>query len=294
MNIESFIQSILKNISHPEINEVMSYAVLPTGKLFRPQLCFHIARDLKLNDHEDLSWWAAAIELHHAYTLVHDDLPCMDNDDVRRGKPSTHKAYGEWKALLAGDALLIESFRCLGFINSPLQKNLHRLFAKATTGLIEGQWMDLSLDGQKSIHHLIRMHELKTARLMQLSLLGPWSLAHPQTNLYHLKRIASMGNSIGIIFQLLDDLDDLSGSSEHEDQINPFLRFENGAFEALFHHFTLLKRSLQQYQLHELKNYLKTFLDKTNTQLKNKSEISQKKLKSEKNFQKLIATDTWI
>ena len=99
------------------MKEVYEYCVLPPGKLFRPKLVYAIAKDLSektnLQITQNHKYLASFVEVHHAYTLVHDDLPCMDDDDFRRGKPSAHKAYGEWKALLAGDGLLNVSYELL-------------------------------------------------------------------------------------------------------------------------------------------------------------------------------------
>ena len=113
---------IKRALKSPKVNEaffdVLDWATLPAGKLFRPRLVLALAQD---NDGEiDINHrhLAVAIELHHAYTLVHDDLPAMDNDLIRRGKASTHAQFGEWKAILAGDALLIQSFYELGQIKS--------------------------------------------------------------------------------------------------------------------------------------------------------------------------------
>ncbi|HLT22262.1 MAG TPA: polyprenyl synthetase family protein, partial [Bacteriovoracaceae bacterium] len=100
------IKTSLKSAGHhPELFKILDYAVLPAGKLFRPKLVEAIALDLGLQITQDHLHLATAVEIHHAYTLVHDDLPAMDDDQYRRGKLSTHAAFNEWKAILAGDAL---------------------------------------------------------------------------------------------------------------------------------------------------------------------------------------------
>ena len=114
MKTATYIESKLKeHLDHALdlnlLNEPIQYAVFPPGKLFRSKLIYALSHDL--NSHSDAhEFFASSIELHHSYTLVHDDLPTMDNDDYRRGKLSTHKKYGEWKAVLTGDALLALSF----------------------------------------------------------------------------------------------------------------------------------------------------------------------------------------
>src|SRR5665647_460467 len=140
--IEQALHLALNKATHPdELHQVMEYALFPTGKLFRPGLVEAVSIDLNKSMNEAQLHLACAIELHHAYSLVHDDLPAMDNDMMRRGKPATHAQYGEWKAILAGDALLIASFREMLEIDN---RQLQKLFTWATgaKGLIKGQFMD--------------------------------------------------------------------------------------------------------------------------------------------------------
>lgn len=230
MLTEAIHKALAKAVKHPELFKVMDYAVFPAGKLFRPRLVEALALDLNhalTTDHLHL---ASAIELHHAYTLVHDDLPAMDNDLMRRGKPSTHAHFGEWKAILGGDALLIASFGEVMEIESMYAKDIHKLMTWATgsKGLILGQFLDLAADGKGTIADVVRIHELKTARLIQLSTLGSYLLSH-KINLRGKIEFLRLGREIGVSFQLLDDLSDLTEAevSMHEKNINPF--FTNGA-----------------------------------------------------------------
>ncbi len=213
------------------VREVLHYAVLPAGKLFRPRLLEALATDLHA-DMEEILPWGCALELHHAYSLVHDDLPCMDNDLVRRGKPSTHVQFGQWRALLAGDALLALSYATLEELTHMQAPLLRKLFHWATgaQGLILGQWIDLA-GGAPDPARLMRMHELKTARLMQLACAGAFVLA----DVDGLKAPLRLGASIGLAFQLLDDLDDISSPEHapHEDEVNPFLLAPEAALARL-------------------------------------------------------------
>lgn len=259
---------------HPELLSVMDYAVLPAGKLFRPRLVEALALDLNHALTDDHLHLAAAIELHHAYTLVHDDLPAMDNDLIRRGKPSTHAQFGEWKAILAGDALLIASFQELMNIESLHIREIHKLMTWATgaKGLIEGQFRDLAADGKVSIQDVIRIHELKTARLIQLATLGSYLLSH-KINLRGKIEFLRLGREIGVSFQLLDDLSDLTEKevSIHEKAINPFisngeralkelreshLRLTNITFK---HRLTSVEKMLQDYFKANQDNLLSKF-----------------------------------
>ncbi|MGK0367665.1 MAG: geranylgeranyl pyrophosphate synthase, partial [Thermoproteota archaeon] len=157
------------------------YASLPAGKLFRPLLACAIANDINNGPVENnLFNFAIALELHHTYTLIHDDLPCMDDDDIRRGRPSTHKKFNEWIAILTGDGLLNLSYRALAEIDHPSLSSLIKFFSWALgpKGLIQGQVFDLSEDCQKSFTRLLRMHELKTGRLLQVAILGATLLSN--------------------------------------------------------------------------------------------------------------------
>jgi geranylgeranyl pyrophosphate synthase len=282
MNIELKMNEMISRSSfHPEMKNVLSYATLPAGKLFRPHLGIYLDKDLNQSQNlsSNLLWWLTAIEFHHAYSLVHDDMPCMDDDDMRRGKPSTHKFFGEWKALLAGDSLIIESIRNITQINSPYSPLLMKIFLKATgpNGLILGQWIDLSLEAQNNFSLLIRMHELKTSRLMQLSLLGTWILATRTPQLKDAKEMLKLGSSIGLLFQLFDDLDDYfeAPKDSHEAKVNPFSQFPKLCFEELIKNIDKSNLILKNYKLNFLQSYIKTFIDQSTKSLETKTQKAQ-------------------
>lgn len=141
---EDLKKAIHSSVHATHLAEIMDYAVLPAGKLFRPKLVEALSLDLSGTFTQDARHLGSAIELHHAYTLVHDDLPAMDNDLIRRGKPSTHAKFGEWKAILTGDALLISSFEELMKITHSELRSIHKLFSWSTgaRGLILGQFLE--------------------------------------------------------------------------------------------------------------------------------------------------------
>lgn len=232
MLIEAVKEALKKSAHNPELLEVMDYAVLPAGKLFRPRLVEALALDLSKNVTSDHLHLASAIELHHAYTLVHDDLPSMDNDLMRRGKPSVHARFGEWKAILAGDALLIESFKELSRMNHANFREIHKLMLWTTgaKGLIEGQFRDLGADGKLNFSDVVRIHELKTARLIQLATLGTYLLSE-KISFRGKIELLRLGREIGVSFQLLDDLSELAEEtvSDHEKSINPFITAKEAA-----------------------------------------------------------------
>lgn len=262
-------KALKKSCHHPELFQVMDYAVFPAGKLFRPRLVEALALDLSKTLTQDHLHLASSIELHHAYTLVHDDLPSMDNDLIRRGKPATHAHFGEWKAILGGDALLIASFNELSNIQHKNFRSIYKLMTWATgaKGLIEGQFRDLGADKD-----IIRIHELKTGRLIQLATLGSYLLTDEQ-NLRGKVEFLRLGREIGVSFQLLDDLSELAEENVtvHEKEINPFINtFEFALNELQLSHKRLMKitsrhnlthvnRMLQDYFLSNQKKLLKDF-----------------------------------
>ncbi len=250
--------------THPELREIFDYALRPPGKLFRPRLLEALCQDLKISHERDILTLGCAIEIHHAYSLVHDDLPAMDNDLIRRGKPSTHAKYGEWKALLIGDALLAQSYRELDRLQTPQKDFIRQFFLWATAGggLILGQWIDLSGLADKTAARL-RMHELKTSRLMQIAIIGGMALKSSMS-FGDLKSGLRLGAAIGIAFQLLDDLDDLNAPSEHELKVNPFILNAREATSALEKNLVLIESSSYP----QLKKFLTAFLDKSFANLK--------------------------
>jgi len=237
-HIEKMITHHLqKSLPHHKIRDVYFYATLPGGKFFRPGLVWSIAQDLnhdlfnksKKDDISNHALLASSVELHHTYTLLHDDLPCMDDDKVRRGKPCTHIAFGEWQALLAGDGLLNVSYQLISKMKHPRSMDLLKFFSWACgpKGLIHGQTLDLSLEMSESFENILRTHELKTARLIQVAILGSALLSFDNKNLKLEKNLFKYSKLLGINFQLLDDLSELADHevSEHEFQVNPWLKF---------------------------------------------------------------------
>lgn len=272
----------------------MEYAVLPAGKLFRPKLVEALGLDLNRKVTEDYLHLASAIELHHAYTLVHDDLPAMDNDAMRRGKPSTHIEYGEWQAILAGDALLISSFGELMKIDHPRVNEIHRLFTWCTgaKGLISGQFLDLSANGKLSFPQIVRIHELKTARLIQVGTLGAFLLSLDEQTLKKKKSFLKLGREIGVTFQLLDDLSELTEAeiSDHEKMINPFLLSPQEALKELRLSHLRLGALLFEYRLENLEKMLHEFFQNGQQKLIQGKENLEKNVSGNRDLEKWITS----
>ena len=199
------------------IHAAMRYSVFAGGKRLRPVLCLAAAEACGGEISNALAP-ACAVELMHTYSLVHDDLPAMDDDDLRRGRPTCHKVYGEGMAVLCGDALLTESFIVLAKTPPTKRYNAGDYISElAETGgsrkLIGGQVMDLEGEGKKlTKRDLVRIHEAKTAALLTTSLrLGGMSANATPAKL---EALTKFGYALGLAFQVIDDILDVTQSTE--------------------------------------------------------------------------------
>jgi geranylgeranyl pyrophosphate synthase len=289
MNIESAIMHLEENLKqhmklllpNDPFSDIYCYAVLPPGKLFRPQLVIATACDLSpaevtyqqlIELYAPTALLASALEIHHAYTLVHDDLPCMDNDEWRRGKIATHKKFGEWQALLAGDGLLNASYRMISMIEHP---NLPRLFKVITwalgpKGLIQGQVLDLSSSKLDSFQLLKKTHQLKTARLIQSAIVGGMLLIdsnhHPNRLLLDMYKL---GNGIGVLFQLLDDLSELEqpSISTHELSVNGWIKHPSESISEALRDIETVENLLDRYQMSVMRKSIAHYLNTMETKI---------------------------
>ena len=201
----------------PTIHEAMRYAVFAGGKRLRPVLCLASAEACGGLTADALAP-ACAVELMHTYSLVHDDLPAMDDDDLRRGRPTCHKVYGEGMAVLCGDALLTEAFAVLCRAPVTQRYSTRDYIAElAETGgsrkLIGGQVMDLEGEGKRlTKRDLVRIHEAKTAALLTTSLRLGAMAANATTA--KLAALTDFGHNLGLAFQVIDDILDVTQSTE--------------------------------------------------------------------------------
>jgi len=199
------------------IHEAMRYSLFAGGKRLRPILVLAAAETLGSKASDSMAL-AAAVECIHTYSLVHDDLPCMDDDDLRRGKPTSHKVYGEGMAVLTGDALLTIAFQ-LAAQNKPSKRYSAADYVtelshgSGSLGMIAGQVVDLQCEGKKITPQQLKyIHECKTAALITTSLrLGGMSAnATPK----QLEALTKFGYSLGLAFQVIDDILDITQTSE--------------------------------------------------------------------------------
>jgi farnesyl diphosphate synthase len=196
--------------------DAMNYGVVNGGKRVRPFLVIELSKLLKIKKSNYMRL-ALAVEFVHAYSLIHDDLPGMDNDDLRRGKPTTHKKFGEAVAILAGNSLLTLAFELLAdfktHINSKIRLELITNLAKMSgqNGLAGGQSLDLLYEKKTvSEKEVIMMHNLKTAKLFEFCMMAPLILSGKNT-LIRDKEYRRYGKNFGLIFQATDDLLDYEG-----------------------------------------------------------------------------------
>jgi geranylgeranyl pyrophosphate synthase len=198
------------------LHRAMRYSALGGGKRIRPVLVYATGQTLGLAD-EQLDPIAAAVEFIHAYSLIHDDLPAMDDDNLRRGRPTCHRAFDEATAILAGDALQALAFEVLANGVPPTGNGLAVIkeIAQAcgSTGMAGGQALDLNAVGrQLDESGLKEMHRLKTGALIRASITAPCLLA--ATDRQTVSHLARFGDCIGLAFQIHDDILDVAGNSE--------------------------------------------------------------------------------
>jgi farnesyl diphosphate synthase len=199
------------------LGDAMRYAVQGGGKRLRPLLVLAACEAVQGNEEAALRA-ACAVELIHAYSLVHDDMPCMDNDILRRGKPTVHVKFGQAQALLAGDALQALAFELLApegsAVPAPIQANLCRLLARAAghAGMAGGQAIDLASIGCVLTEPQLReMHQRKTGALLQGSVMMGAACGSPSAVAQ--TALAAYGDALGLAFQVVDDILDVTADS---------------------------------------------------------------------------------
>lgn len=216
--IDLCLSGLLKPSVAARLTDAMQYSIMAGGKRIRPLLCI-AAYQLFEQPSDNALVPACAIELLHTYSLIHDDLPAMDDDDLRRGIPSCHKAFDEATAILAGDALQTLAFDVLvhqGQFSHEQRLALISLLAKASgaQGMVAGQMLDILAESQTlNRQQLTQIHQLKTGRLITVSLeMG--AIAAGVTNLGQLERIKQIGDNLGLAFQIQDDILDVVGNTQ--------------------------------------------------------------------------------
>ncbi len=213
----SFLSKYLLSQKKTDLIKSMRYGLLPGGKKIRSKLIVDVGKIFNIK-YKKLIYLSAAVECIHAYSLIHDDLPCMDNDNLRRGKLSTHKKFGESTAILAGNSLLTIAFEVLSDknfnVNEKVKINLINLISKTSghSGIAGGQYSDLNYEHRKMpLKKIIEMQINKTGKLFSFCCMAPVIIS--KKNQY-LNGFEKLGSDIGLLFQIADDLIDYKGSSK--------------------------------------------------------------------------------
>ena len=218
--VNSYLNIYLSSIpsssnSNIELKNIMKYSVLAGGKRFRPILTYTVA-SLYDSEIEKADSSASAIELIHIYSLIHDDLPAMDDDDIRHNQPANHKVFGEAQAILAGDGLQALAFSLISndpLINADTKIKLLELMAKSSYSMAEGQSIDLSVVSKKvDLNILNKMHQKKTGALLNCSIKFGALLHNASEN--DLSILESFASHLGLAYQIQDDVLDVTTSDE--------------------------------------------------------------------------------
>ncbi|MGM9947223.1 polyprenyl synthetase family protein [Floccifex sp.] len=213
---EKYLEQKVNEGIPSKTKEAMSYSLMNGGKRIRPQLCFALLKGYGINPSLGFPV-SCAIEMIHTYSLIHDDLPAMDNDDLRRGKPSCHKAFDEATAILAGDGLLTKAFEVALESNISDTQKVQLIYYLSSyagiDGMIYGQDLDIESESdlQLDFNRLLLIDEYKTAKLLTLPFICACIIANQMQDLEIVKKI---GFLLGIQFQMQDDILDVTQTSD--------------------------------------------------------------------------------
>lgn len=200
------------------IHKAMRHSVFAGGKRLRPVLCMEAARMIAGSPPAGIEELGAAIEMLHTYSLIHDDLPALDNDDLRRGRPTCHKVFGDAIAILAGDALQTQAYEVLAQLHCPAEARVRIIaeIARGTgtvDGMIGGQVVDLEAEHTRPTAEMLEyIHRSKTAALIAASLMSGGLYAGGKES--EIKKLRTFGQAVGLAFQIVDDVLDVTQSSE--------------------------------------------------------------------------------
>ena len=216
--IDKFLINYLSKQDTSSLINPMKYGVISGGKKIRSTVILSAGKIFNLNQKKLINI-CAAVECIHSYSLIHDDLPCMDDDSIRRGKPSTHIKYGEASAVLAGNSLLTLAFEIIAdknyLINSNSKNEIIKslAFCSGHTGIAGGQELDLKFENKKKkLKQIINMQRKKTGKLFNFCLYAVGVIA--KKNIKEKKFLSLLGEEIGLLFQFADDFLDIKGSKK--------------------------------------------------------------------------------
>ena len=213
--VDKFIKKYFNTQKYSELIPVMKYGTLFGGKKIRSTIILNTSKIFNIKSNQIINL-CAAVECIHSYSLIHDDLPCMDNDRLRRGKPSTHIKFGESTAILAGNSLLTLAFEIIADkkfnIDTKVKLNLIKKLSECAghVGIAGGQFLDLNYEKRKiDFKKIINMQKKKTGKLFEFCCLAPAIIA--KKSLKTQKEMSVIGEELGLLFQIADDLLDIKG-----------------------------------------------------------------------------------
>ena len=274
--IEKTLHELIKDLEAPQpLKDAMLYSLQAGGKRIRPLYTLAVLQELDIQN-EDAIIVASTIEMIHTYSLIHDDLPAMDNDDLRRGKPTNHKVFGEALAILAGDALVTLAFGIIARLKniSPELKIdlIDKLsFSAGAEGMVGGQVLDMLGEGQTlTLEQLAEVHVNKTGALLSFSILAGAIIANVSEEIRN--ALEKYAFHIGLAFQIQDDILDVEGTSEQlgktagkdlksEKNTYPSILTMEGAKKELQTQYDLAIEALENVQMQngllvEIANYI--------------------------------------
>ncbi len=219
-----FLKKYINSQKYSNLISPMKYGLFPGGKKIRSKILIDLGSLFSI-DYKTLIIIGSAVECIHAYSLIHDDLPCMDDDDIRRGKDSTHIKYGESTAVLAGNSLLMLAFEILTSPNLKLSEKIKiKLIKKLSEcsghlGIAGGQYLDLSYEKKKiSKKKILEMEIKKTGKLFSFCSAAPAIIKNK--SIQEIKFFENIGSKVGLLFQISDDLIDLKSNSKEAGKKN--------------------------------------------------------------------------
>ncbi|YBZ95704.1 polyprenyl synthetase family protein [Bacillus sp. AK031] len=249
--VEAELDRVVEKLDAPEkVKEAMAYSLKAGGKRIRPVLLFATLQAFGKKPETGLKA-AAALEMVHTYSLIHDDLPSMDNDDLRRGKPTNHKVFGEAMAILAGDGLLTYSFEVIAGTEETDSKKVLKLvslLAKCAgpEGMVGGQVADMEGENQKlSVEELEYIHKNKTGKLLAFSVAAGAILADATEK--QLELLEEYAFHIGLAFQIQDDILDIEGN---QDKIGKPVGSDQNKFKSTYPALLTLDGAKEKLQSH--------------------------------------------
>ena len=217
--VDIFIKKYFNTQKYSELVPVMKYGTLFGGKKIRSTIIFNTSKIFNIRSNQIINL-CAAVECIHSYSLIHDDLPCMDNDTLRRGKPSTHIKFGESTAILAGNSLLTLAFEIIADkkfnVDTTVKLNLIKKLSECAghVGIAGGQFLDLNYEKKKiDSKKIINMQRKKTGKLFEFCCLAPAIIA--KKSIKTQKEMSMVGAELGLLFQIADDLLDIKGNKKN-------------------------------------------------------------------------------